>query len=79
MWHHYHFLEYNILLRKTCKHKDKLVCECDSPPFNAIIGDFDCYHEADTDVCNPWSKGTKGYQAFSVRLDTFVVIIVILA
>ena len=79
MWHHYHFLEYNILLRKTCKHKDKLICECDSPPFNAIIGDFDYCHEADTDVYNPWSKGTKGYQAFSVRLDTFVVIIVILA
>ena len=73
------FLEYNILLRKTCEHKDKLICQCDSPPFNVIIGDFDYCHEVDTDVVNPSNKGTRGYQPFPVRPNAFVSIIVTLA
>ena len=63
---YHHFLEYNILLRKTCKHKDKLICECDSPPFNVLIGDFDYCHEVETTVSSPDNKGTKGYRALSV-------------
>ena len=76
--HEYHYLAFNLLLRKTCEHKDRLICKCDSPPFNVLIGDFDYCHEVDTDVKNPSSKGTQGYQAISVRLDAFVSVIVTL-
>ena len=76
--HEYHYLAFNLLLRKTCEHKDRLICECDSPPFNVLIGDFDYCHAVDTDVKKPSSKGTQGYQAISVRLDVFVSVIITL-
>jgi len=64
-----HFIDYNILLRKTCEHKNIFICECDSPPFNVLIGDFDYCHLVDADVRNPERKGTELFQALSVRIN----------
>ena len=66
---HVHIIDYNILLRKTCEHKNTFICDCDSPPFNVLIGDFDYCHQVDTDVKSPERKGTKIFQALSVRIN----------
>lgn len=61
-----HSIDYNILLRKTCEHKDKLICECDSPPFDVLIGDFDYCHETNDMISHPKNIGTEAFQALSV-------------
>lgn len=60
------FPDYNILLRKTCEHKNIFICECDVPPFDVLIGDYDYCCETDATIKHPKSVGTEVFQTFSV-------------
>ena len=63
---HINFSDYNIFLRKTCEHKNIFICECDVPPFDVLIGDYDYCYETDATIQHPKNKGTKIFQTFSV-------------
>ena len=60
------FPDYNILLRKTCEHKNIFICECDVPLFDVLIGDYDYCYETDATIKHPKNKGTEMFQTFSV-------------
>ena len=56
-------LDHNFLLRKTCEHKELFMCECNTPSFDVLIGDFDYTQELGGYILQPKSVGTRGYKA----------------
>ncbi|XP_065896963.1 uncharacterized protein [Dysidea avara] len=59
--------DYNFLLRKNCEHKDELICRCDLPPFDVLLGDFDYSRKIGARVLSPKNVGTVKFQALSMR------------
>ena len=58
-----YYVDHNFLLRKTCKHKEVFMCDCNKPSFDVLLGDFDYTVEYGDCVPNPKHVGTKDYKA----------------
>ena len=70
-------IDYNVLLRKTCEHKDKFICKCDHPPFDVLIGDFDYCHKTSAIISCPKNTGTEVFQTLSVSCSEMLSIVVV--